>query len=256
MGSSHSTHATPQLPTGLAKRGMPPVLQVKLKHSWSRLTATVNEPGASPSYCLTLPEGWYGSMTLRDGPLETDTPIAHCDMKGKMQLENVISLPPPTTGDARTGKEILRYKWGKREKYWFAMDVGEGSSRRVEKFEWRRSKGKEVRKLGQGSFGWKLVRLSPGDCEEDRRHEKSEDEGEEEAEGDGEEVADAVTSDGKEVVAVWANASLRRMSMTNVGELKLCGAGATGDFGLRWGLMVVMTCISMWQKENAAAVAA
>lgn len=255
MGSSQSSYATPQLPSNLAARGVPPVLQARLRKSWTRLTVDLNEPGASPSYCLTLPSGWDGSMTLRDGALEAGAAIAHADVKGAMQLEHVVVLPPPTTGDSRTGHEILRYKWGRREKYWFAMDVGGGASGRVEKFEWRRSKGKGVKDVGQGSYGWKLVRLAPGDYVEEARGDKGGDEGEEDA-GYEEDDASAggVTSDGKEVVAVWANASLRKMSMTNLGELRLCGSGATGEFGVRWGLMVVMTCMSIWQRETAAAM--
>ncbi|SPO04108.1 uncharacterized protein DNG_06791 [Cephalotrichum gorgonifer] len=93
MGSSHSTLTPPQLSDQVAKRGFPPVIQARLKKSWTRITVSLNEPGAEPSYCATLPEGWFGTLTLHDGPNETDALLAHCEMKGKWLVENIISLP-------------------------------------------------------------------------------------------------------------------------------------------------------------------
>lgn len=257
MGSSHSSLAAPQLPDQFAKRGVPPVIQARLKKSWTRLTINLNEPGAPPSYCATLPDGWWGVLTLHNGPSEADAAIAHAVMKGKSGAASTISLPPPTAGDASLdGKEVLRYRLRWRETYWFAMDVGEGPNRRVEQFEWRRSRGPHVKSVGQGSYGWKLVRLAPED------HHRSDDEtdGELAKEGvtkepDDEDEEGEMTKDGKEIVAVWADASMRKMSMTNVGELRLLGPGATGEFGPRWGLMAVMTSLSIWQKAAATAMA-
>ena len=277
MGTSHSSLAVPHLPDQLAKSGVPPVIQARLKKSWTKLTIHLSEPGAEPSYCATFPDGWWGVMTLHNGPSETDRAIAHSVLKGKMMVDNIISLPPPTAGDASLdGKEILRHKWRVgSEKFWFAMDVGEGAARRVERFEWRHSRGQEVKSMGQGSFGWKLVRLDPGDPEdEDADAEDGDLEGYKEfvrGGGHGKKGGDAkededemgregaasrsLTKDGREIVAVWADASVRKMSMTNVGELQFRGAGATGEFGTRWALMAVMTCLSMWQKAAAAASA-
>ena len=77
---------------------------------------------------------------------------------------------------------------------------------------------------GGGSTGWKLVRLAPGAEDEAAR----------------------------EVVAVWADAGLPDMSSSTVGELHLLGPGAAGEFGTRWALMVLMSCLSIWQKAAAA----
>ncbi|PKS08066.1 hypothetical protein jhhlp_006678 [Lomentospora prolificans] len=86
MGSSHSTLATPQLSAEAAKKGIPPVIRVAFKKSWKDITLYLSEPDSETSYCVTLPKGWWGSMTLHDGSNEYGPPIAHALGKGKSMV--------------------------------------------------------------------------------------------------------------------------------------------------------------------------
>lgn len=54
-----------------------------------------------------------------------------------------------------------------------------------------------------------------------------------------------VTSDGREVVAVWA---LNTMSMTMTKALKFeyMGSAARGELGERWEIMAVVTALRLW----------
>ncbi|PKS08065.1 hypothetical protein jhhlp_006677 [Lomentospora prolificans] len=132
------------------------------------------------------------------------------------------------------------------------MDVGEGAGRRLERFEWRRSHGQEVKSVGQSSWGWKLVRLGAGGAEADDQVNYDD---------EGPLTRNGLTSDGKEVVAVWADSNSWK-SISKVGELQFLSSGASGELGIRWSLMALMSCLCMWQKmmqnsvaSSAAAVA-
>ncbi|KAI2605570.1 hypothetical protein GGR54DRAFT_644324 [Hypoxylon sp. NC1633] len=55
------------------------------------------------------------------------------------------------------------------------------------------------------------------------------------------------SSDGCEIVAVWAYA---RLSMTKVLRFRFIGNGAAGVFGERWALMAAMTALRMYQRQQ------
>ncbi|KAK8086910.1 hypothetical protein PG994_001884, partial [Apiospora phragmitis] len=113
-----------------------------------------------------------------------------------------------------------------------------------ERFEWRHSRGNEVKQLDRLNSGWKLVRIHS------------------EADGVGgtRRARDAgASSDGKELVAVFAEVS--GWSTSKVVKFKFLGSGATGEMGPRWSLMAVMTALRIWDTQNglsesAAATAA
>lgn len=113
-----------------------------------------------------------------------------------------------------------------------------------ERFEWRKSRGNEVKQLDKLNSGWKLVRIHS------------------EADGVGgtRRARDAgASSDGKELVAVFAEVS--GWSTSKVVKFKFLGSGATGEMGARWSLMAVMTALRVWDMQNglsesAAATAA
>lgn len=52
-----------------------------------------------------------------------------------------------------------------------------------------------------------------------------------------------------EVVALWTRAKCWK-TIHGVGELQFKGAGATGELGAGWGIMALMSCLSIWQKTN------
>jgi hypothetical protein len=109
----------------------------------------------------------------------------------------------------------------------FSIEV-EASGRR-ERFEWRHSHGAEVDSLGGRGQGWKLVRLEASSA------------------------GGARTSDGREVVAAWANAS---MSLTKTLNFQFFNSGANGMLGERWAVMAVITALRIWDRERKARAAA
>ncbi|KAI1417236.1 hypothetical protein F5Y13DRAFT_152332 [Hypoxylon sp. FL1857] len=126
--------------------------------------------------------------------------------------------------------------------YGFSVEVGLGKDLRVENFEWRGSRGGEVRELDEYARGYKLVRL-----------------GGEGAGSGGERATRAAntTSDGKEVVAVFAQNT--KWSMNKVFKFQFLESGATGVLGDKFALAALMTGLKIWyidfilQQSNAGA---
>ncbi|KAI5867850.1 hypothetical protein GGS23DRAFT_593117 [Durotheca rogersii] len=122
--------------------------------------------------------------------------------------------------------------------YGFSAAVGRGKDLRPEDFEWRRSRGPEVRQVngGAGLSGWKLVRLAAG-------HRSAE----------GGKGAAGEASGAGEVVAVWShNASA---SMTKVLRFQLVGSAAAGLLGDEFALVAIMTALKVWYAEFTGAAA-
>lgn len=109
------------------------------------------------------------------------------------------------------------------EKYWYAMEINGG----IERFEWRHSHGDEVKKVGRSKWGWKLVRMN----------------------SDLAEGQVARTSDGKEVVAVWAPAA---KSLTKRGEFQFLDGSSGEGLGDLWRLMAIFSLLCIVQKEMQA----
>ncbi|KAF5020051.1 hypothetical protein F66182_7932 [Fusarium sp. NRRL 66182] len=233
----HSDSRVAEMSPQIAQRGIPPVLCASYKKGFSaKILVNIGEPDRQPIYSISLPLGWYGKMLLHDGP-DADSPVlAGADAEGKWRTDYGILLPSVPGVEAPQGREILRRKGKMHERYWFGMQVGQGHSRHVERFEWRRSHGSEVKRMGEAKYGWKFVRLGHG--------------AEEPGDGnpnDEPDRGDGFTRDGFEVVAVWAGSGDWK-SMSKIGTFQLCGSGASGELGPQWQLMALMTCMCFWQK--------
>ncbi|KAM5354444.1 hypothetical protein ACJ41O_001093 [Fusarium nematophilum] len=242
MGHSDSKpQAPPQMSFESAQRGVPPVIRVAYKKSWSKIIAHLSEPDSDPRYCVYLPQGWYGEMLLHDGA-EPECPVlARAKGEGKWRQDFAIALPMLPGAGENSSLEILRWKAKRKEQFWFAMELGQGANKAVERFEWRRSHGSEVKSVGESKYGWKLVRLGrgagdPGSSDDEKDH--------------GPDRMDGLTSDGREIVAVWADSGDWK-SVSKIGEFQLRGSGATGELGTQWALMAVMSCMCIWQKSMA-----
>jgi hypothetical protein len=249
MGHSDSKLA-PQLTAKGAQKGLPPVIRITYQKGWKKLVCLAHislylgEPDSEPTHSISFPKGWYGDIILHNGPHTESTPLAISTKDGSCRTDYTISLPAlPGTGFSG-GEEILRHPTGRKGRWWFGITIGEGADRHLERFEWRRSRGDEVKSIGQSKWGgYKLVRL--GSSKED---EFSSDE-------DAADEREGFTRDGKEIVAVWATSSTFK-SFTGVGELHFRGTGATGELGTLWALMTVMSCMSIWQKAQRDAATA
>ncbi|KAM0248450.1 hypothetical protein ACHAP5_003395 [Fusarium lateritium] len=257
MGNSDSKPYPPQLSSEGLEKGIPPVIRIAYQSSWkkyacyARVNLEAGAPNAEPMYIISLSKGLYGDITLHSGTSNESPPLATSSRIKQYRDDYQITLP--SFSGHGVHEETLRRPKGLKGRFWFGCLVGDGTEQRVERFEWRRSRGAEVRSVGQSSWGgYKLVRLGSTDTKED--YTSSEDdlpEGSSSSSNSGE----GYTSDGKEIVAVWGNASCWK-TMSGVGEFQFRGSGATGELGNMWALMAVMSCMSIWQKvqrDNATA---
>ncbi|KAI1880393.1 hypothetical protein JX265_002014 [Neoarthrinium moseri] len=110
-------------------------------------------------------------------------------------------------------------------KYVFTIDCeGPGmKANSTQGFEWRPSRGQDVRGLGLRDYGWKLVWL------EDPTNN----------------LVDHGTSLG--VVAVWSRCS--SANSKKMMGFRFLGKGSTGDFGKHWEVMAVVTALAIWHTE-------
>jgi hypothetical protein len=118
------------------------------------------------------------------------------------------------------------------------LQVGDGPYGRVERFERRRSRGAEGKGVEGGSRSrWKLVRMR-SDVAGPVRNESGYDDGR----------TGGPASDGKKAVAVWADAGLY---FSRVAAFEFRGSGATGELGLLWSIMAIMTCMCLSTSPSA-----
>ncbi|TGJ87314.1 hypothetical protein E0Z10_g1425 [Xylaria hypoxylon] len=108
------------------------------------------------------------------------------------------------------------------------------SGRSREHFEWRHSSGVEVEALGGRHSGWKLVRVSSPALQIRALAKKHSN-------------TLGQSSDGKEVVAVWAGTS---MSISKVLRFRFIGSGADGSLGERWAVMAVASALAIWNRDR------
>ncbi|RGP79510.1 hypothetical protein FLONG3_2258 [Fusarium longipes] len=257
MGNSDSKLITSQL-SAEELQEIPTVIRMSYQNSWKKyacftsMNLNLGPPDAEPMYTLSFHRGLYGDISIHKGPSPDSPPIATSSRIKKYRDDYVITLPSPSGKGVH--EEIMRLPSSWKGRFWFGCLVGNGPEQRVERFEWRRSRGAEVKSVGQSKWGgYKLVRLGSTNMKEEEYSSSEEDVNE-----DSSNSGEGYTSDGKEVVAVWGNASCWK-TMSGVGELQLRGSGATGELGNMWALMTVMSCMSVWQKiqrDNATAGAA
>jgi hypothetical protein len=243
------------------EKGIPPVIRIAYQSSWKKYAcfAGVNleagAPNAEPMYIISLPKGLYGDITLHSGTSNESPPLATSSRIRQCRDDYQITLP--SFSGHGVHEETLRRPKGLKGRFWFGCLVGDGTEQRVERFEWRRSRGAEVRSVGQSSWGgYKLVRLGSTNTKEDyTSSEEDLPKGSSISSSSNSNSGEGYTSDGKEIVAVWGNASCWK-TMSGVGEFQFRGSGATGELGNMWALMAVMSCMSIWQKvqrDNATA---
>ncbi|KAI1378448.1 hypothetical protein F4677DRAFT_395718 [Hypoxylon crocopeplum] len=222
--------------------------------SWSLYRSTTSgvyhlgADGSPPLFAVSQtpnPSAGQPNLTLHDGPTADRPPLAtgerHKTFTGG--VHSVITLPG--SGSGISPEEPLRtvVSWP-HISYAFDVDVGAadpgdlGRLRR-ETFEWRHSAGPAVSLLGAASSGWKLIRTSPDPVPgvgSDAWH----------FTGGGE-----FSSDGKEIVAVWAD-SRRSPRPDEVMRFRFLGTGASGVLGERWAAMAVVSALRVWQQGEIA----
>jgi hypothetical protein len=231
----------PKLPLEISTTGFPRRWVASITGDWPCVSYSLRDYNSDQhSYELSFDNGWRGNMTLHGGPSKYHPPLATVERTGEMHEYFAITLPALPPYQQRTELLHCPASW-KQPWFWFAMEIGDGQHRRVERFEWRRSRGSEVRSIADqsrwGHAGWKLLRM--GDESNDSKDQKK----------SGARM-DGYSSDQKEVVAVWAHAGTMKSARSKVGDFGYRGSGATGEFGQLWSIMAVMTCMCIWQKSK------
>ncbi|KAK2034814.1 hypothetical protein LX32DRAFT_633951 [Colletotrichum zoysiae] len=131
-------------------------------------------------------------------------------------------------GFGNVGEQVKMYrlcdsKWGHRNTLELVVDTGG----RSERFQWRPSKGKEVRGLAGYSSGWKLVRMTSREAGVGGRRMSRE---------------EGFTSDGREVVAVIAHT----LSLRKDFVFAVLGSGRSGALGSAWETAALLSGIWIW----------
>ncbi|KAI5465050.1 hypothetical protein BGZ63DRAFT_379261 [Mariannaea sp. PMI_226] len=230
MGSANSKlQQTPHLSSSTAERGLPRTLHASYLKSMTKVTCLLSEPNSpEASYAVNLPYGFWGPMIFYDGPTDKDPIMMTVKDEGKWANKFSITLPESPDEGVRSRHEAVKWQTvSKKERYWFGLEVGHWPDRHLDRFEWRRSHGTEVQSVGGTKWGWKLVRLGQNAAQQAAA-------GREEG----------FSSDGGEIVAVWADA--KGLTLTNIGEFQLRGSGATGELGQSFALMAVSSCLCIW----------
>ncbi|RCI15577.1 hypothetical protein L249_3421 [Ophiocordyceps polyrhachis-furcata BCC 54312] len=181
--------------------------------SKSRLRLVLGEEKSRPSHIVSMPGGFYGKLVLYDGPTVEAAPVAVIRSGRKLGYYDDMELAASQPGAHHRVEELRCEGKGWSMSYSFVTSVGEGGL--PEKFEWRSSRGDEVKSLGEHSYGWKLMRLG---------------------------------SQEEEVVAVGADAKISR-SLSKVGAFGFVGRGASGELGDGWAVMAVASLIRIIQRQ-------
>lgn len=217
------------------KRQFPPAFSMYRESSWTQRSYMIGEHQSAPLYAVSLHSGWSGQpdIVLHNGPSDQRPPLAGVTRSGFV-TSATVTLPPVPGSGMQAAEEKMEYSGGfAHSAHTFSIEVGIGKAARREAFEWRHSSGTVIKGLDARSSGWKLVRLAtgpPGGIV-----------------GPSFVAGGARSSDGKEVVAVWAWAS---GSLTKKLKFQFLGSGANGVLGERWAIMAVITALRIWDRER------
>lgn len=218
-------------------RQFPPSFDM-YKDGWASKHYFLGQPRSAPLYAVSLHTGWSGKpdIVLHSGPTEDAPPLASSN-KNTLSRSADVTLPPLPGSVAKATTERIEVSggnWGGHSVLSFSVEVGDTGRR--EDFEWRHSRGDDVAALGGRSDGWKLVRIAadgPGGAKP----------------GSTSSGGGARSSDGKEVVAVWATTHRR---LHKGFRFRFLGTGADGSLGERWAIMAVVSALRGWDKIRRA----
>ncbi|KAI1768410.1 hypothetical protein GGR53DRAFT_532333 [Hypoxylon sp. FL1150] len=231
--------------------GFSPRLKAFFLDEWSITKFYMGEYARDLSYTVingATNEKSRTMLTLHDGPNE-DSPVIARIPKTKTwsstpdslaeRIKIVISIPSygsteqnPTT--VFMGRVLTHIQW--HFHFAFKMRIGRPGHFHTEKFEWRRSKGDEVRNIHPHARGYKLVRVGregPGGGSGGERHTRPRGE----------------SSDGKEVVAVWGTTGHMPHILPTTRRpftFYFCGSGNTGELGEEWRTTAIVTALKLY----------
>lgn len=253
MGSGSSKPDGPiQITDHVARIGFPQTMHMTWLKSWSKIAIHIAAPDSQPLYSISMPVGYGGHTVLHPGPGAEAPPMAYITRKGSNFTFNLPGVPSSGLAPCEVGMACEHPHTEVR--YRFSMTVWHQGGQRTEVFEWRRSRGDQVKALGGSRNGWKLVRMGTGANVEvlapfqeftaanpvpARKL------------GDGQAATPGYAKDGYEVVAVFSEAKTFSMSMMDVGRFQYVGSGAAQAMGYHWALMAVLSGMCVFQHQMA-----
>ncbi|KAI1448889.1 hypothetical protein F5Y02DRAFT_284424 [Annulohypoxylon stygium] len=193
-----------------------------------------------PLFVVSRHSGWWSlhpDIVLHRGPHRALPALAAGVGGVGIGRHSKIMLPPlPGSALVASSEVLWRVQMPAEEgqplphvRFQFAIDVGlQAGQLTRESFEWRYDEGEFIAVFLEGArSGWKLVRLADEEAGSDY---------------DGPQPAPR-----QEIVAVWA---YTKMSLTKILKCRYLGTGASGVFGERWSIMVAMTAMRMYQRQQ------
>lgn len=162
--------------------------------------------------CFTV----HDKMVLHRGP-DADSPVLASSVNRYWLGKNIV-VSLAATDDSKALETTMHGHW-RLNKTHFDFEVPDG------KFEWRSSRGEDVKDLG-ARYGWKLVHLDGTDSD---------------------------SACGGEVVAVW---STNYNHLKLAGDFSFVGKGASGEFSDQWANMAVITAMTIGKMMREATLMA
>ncbi|KAL2210655.1 hypothetical protein CC79DRAFT_1355301 [Sarocladium strictum] len=164
--------------------------------------------------------------TLYKGPDTSGQIIGTVKVRDEQDVADVYIVVYPYKGSPLKQQLHLIMAGAYNLQHPFEVPVGRDGH--MERFEWRNSRGEEVKDLNADRGGWKLVRMAGRNPH-------------------AQEPSKGFTSDGFEVVAVAAWNVTK--SMTKGMKFSFIGRGATGEFGETWEVVVVLTFLQLYELD-------
>ncbi|KAI2605181.1 uncharacterized protein GGS25DRAFT_419057 [Hypoxylon fragiforme] len=235
-----------------ARNRFPQALNGYYEKKWTTRNIQLGEHANSPLYNVALGSDYTGKLDLCAGASSSAGPViataAFTSKWGsaKETIVELLALGDDAAGSSYSGgggtgstRVVMKMKVGLLHvSYRFSVQTGTGKDLRTEDFEWRQSRGEEVRGLNKhAGYGWKLVRLSGNNAEQGGGG------------GGSDRTKRAVgwTSDGQEVVAAWSHNN--SWSANKVFKLQFLESGATGVLGDRFAVVALMTALKIFHHE-------
>jgi len=222
---------------------LPPVINAYAQHFKSLNLCGTNEHDhlytveLHTGYRDTTPLGKRPGLLLHNGKSNKDPILAaagdesrHATRAYAFNLKSIILIPPlePTDDSEALITESMhaRTSGDHHVVFDFTIEVGHGEKVQREQFEWRKIKKGVDKEVKDGGF--RLVRSAQSTS--------------------GQATSSSSPADDVEVLALllW-----RKMftSFKHMFTLRFIGSGASGVWGERWSLMVVMTALRLWQLK-------
>lgn len=197
-------------------------------YRWFSSTSYLGPSKEEPLFVVKTPNKMIcirrKEIIIQDGIDKLNPPLASVGPeKGSKGTRSMIRVAPKPGAPKDDCLEIsMSGDYSLTHKFTLPLENG-----RVERFEWRNTKGDEVRELSGGfNLGWKLVRMDGPVIVPDETNR-----------GKG------YTSDGKEVVAVGAHPRWFKSSP----QFEFLGCGARGELGETFEVVAVTSFVRLYE---------